>query len=125
MNTTVYRSVKLVVQNSTNESLSVQGVAVLKGRWADKMEPPQGGIIKEQSAVEWKSVSTELGTGTSGFLRLGSSHGYLTLKWGAPWTGRFSHHVSRVNGLTTETEIDDSQPDSVVMTIAISSERKK
>jgi len=125
MNTIVYRSVKLVLQNSTNESLSIQGVAVLKGRWADKMEPQQGGIIKEQSTGEWKSVSTELGTGTSGFLRLGSQSGYLTLKWSSPWTGRFEQSVSKVPGLATEVDVDDSQPDAVVMTLSVAADRKK
>jgi hypothetical protein len=117
--TVIYRSVKLVVQNSTNESLSLQGVAILKGRWADKMEPVQGGLVREQSAAEWMSISTDLGTGTSGFFRLGSSHGYAMVRWHLPWTGKFDWHIEEVPGLSFHAIPDESQPDAVILLIAV------
>lgn len=116
---TIYRSVKIVLQNSTNEALSVQGVAVLTGRWGEKMEPTQGTLVAEQSAAEWMSVSTELGQGTSAFVRLGSSRGYLTVQWNLPWTGRFQTAVNDLPGLSHDVVVDEAHPDSVVVLVAI------
>ncbi len=114
-----YRSVKIVVQNNTNENLTVQGVAALVGQWADKMAPTQGAIVAEQSAVEWRSVSTELGTGTSAFVRFGSSHGYLTIRWSLPWMGPFKPMIDEAPDLRIKLSIDDTHPDAVVMLTTI------
>jgi hypothetical protein len=119
VSTQIYRSVKLVLQNNTNENLTIQGVAVLVGQWADKMAPLQGGLVGEQSAAEWMSVSTELGSGSSAFVRFGSSHGYLTVRWSLPWMGRFTHTVEEVPGVRVDVTVDDSHPDAVVMLVAV------
>ena len=111
----VYRSVKLVVQNSTNENLTVQGFAALYGAWAAKLGPTQGMLIGEQSAVEWTSVSTVLGVGAAAYVRFGSSHGYPMIRWTLPWTGAFDLVVEDVPGLRFDVVVDDSHPDAVVL----------
>lgn len=120
MTTQIYRSVKLVLQNSTNENLTVQGVAVLAGRWADKREPVQGLLIPEQSAGEWMSISMDLGTGTSAFVRFGSSRGYLTIRWTLPWAGAFTYAAEDVPGLRIDVDVNEAHPDAVVMLASIS-----
>ncbi len=115
----IYRSVKLVLQNNTNENLTVQGVAALVGQWADKQAPIQGAIVGEQSAAEWASVSTDLGTGTTAYVRFGSSRGYLTIRWALPWMGHFEHGVDPVPGLHPTVTLDQTHPDAVVMLVAL------
>lgn len=111
----VYRSVKLVLQNSTNENLTVQGFAVLSGAWGDKQAPTQGMLVGEQSAVEWTSVSTTLGSGTAAYVRFGTSHGYPLLRWALPWTGPFEVIREDVTGLRIDIVVDDRHPDAVII----------
>ncbi len=120
----IYRSVKVVVQNSTNENLTIQGVAALVGQWADKMAPTQGFVLAQQTAAEWMSVSTELCVGTSAFVRFGSSRGYLTIRWSQPWMGPFRPTVEAVPDLTIDSTIDSTNPDAVVLLATISDCRR-
>lgn len=119
----VYRSVKLVLQNSTNENLTVQGFAVLSGAWAEKQGPTQGLLVGEQSAVEWMSVSTTLGSGTSAYVRFGSSHGYPMVRWSLPWSGPFEFIVEDVPGLRMNVAVDDSHPDAVILLATVHDRR--
>lgn len=120
----IYRSVKVVVQNSTNENLTIQGVAALVGQWADKMAPTQGFVLAQQTAAEWMSVSTELCVGTSAFIRFGSSRGYLTIRWSQPWMGPFRPTVEGVADLAIDPTIDSANPDAVVLLATISDCRR-
>lgn len=116
----IYRSVKAVLQNSTNEKLTVQGTAVLVGQWADKVQSPtQGWLFGEQSSVTWMSVSTELCVGTSAFVRFGSAHGYMTIRWTLPWMGPFKHVIDAPPEHRVAVSVDDSHPDAIVMLATI------
>ncbi|MBX5484127.1 MAG: hypothetical protein IRZ16_20060 [Myxococcaceae bacterium] len=119
-----YRSVKVVLQNSTNERLTVQGLALLRGTWTDKFAPKQGEELPEQSAATWSSESLELGAGVSGFLRLGSVRGYTQLNWSLPWVGRFEFRVDSPEGLRAEVVADERQPDAVVVAVALHEARR-
>lgn len=120
----VYRSVRVVFQNSTNESLTVQGVATLRGQWTDKLTPRQGDELAEQSAATWMSESTQLGSGTSGFVRLGSVYGFTRVSWSLPWVGEFEFQVECPEGHRAEVQIDDRQPDAVVAAVTLHSTRR-
>lgn len=122
---TVYRSVKVVFQNSTNQVLTVQGVATLKGQWTDKLAPKQGDEVPPQSAVTWMSESTVIGSGTSAFVRMGSVHGYIRLSWTLPWVGRFDFTPEGIpDGCRKDVSIDDRQPDAVVVSITLHDPRR-
>lgn len=118
------RSVKLVVQNSTNERLTVQGLAMMRGAWTDKLAPKQGDELPEQSAVTWSSESNELSTGVSGFLRLGSVRGYTQLTWSLPWEGKFEFRVDGPEGLRVEVTTDERHRDAVVVAVALHESRR-
>ena len=120
----VYRSVKLVLQNSLDENLAVQGFAVLTGAWAEKLAPTQGMVVGEQSAAELMSVSTTLGSGTAAYVRLSSSYGYLMIRWNLPWTGSFEQEVTDHEGLTLTVKKDDSHPDAVVLMVTVTVARR-
>jgi len=120
---TVYRSVKVVFQNSTNVSLTVQGVATLRGQWTDKLAPKQGDEITEQSAATWGSESVTIGSGTHAFVRLGSLHGYTKVTWYLPWVGEFSFTHDHPEGLHLEVTTDDREPDAVVVSVTLQARR--
>lgn len=120
----IYRSVKVVVQNSTNENLTIQGVAALVGQWADKMAPAQGFVLAQQTAAEWMSVSTDLCVGTSAFIRFGSSRGYMTIQWSLPWMGPFQPTLEGLADLAIHSTIDGTNPDAVVLLATICDRRR-
>ena len=119
----LYRSVKLILQNSTNDNFNVQGFAVASGVWAEKMAPVQGMLVAEQSAADWTSISTVLGVGTAAYIRFGSSFGFFAIRWKLPWAGRFEHHLESVPGVRLDSIVDSSHPDSIVMLITVLTER--
>ncbi|WP_437536805.1 hypothetical protein WME79_17100 [Sorangium sp. So ce726] len=120
----VYRSVRVVLQNSTDEPFAVQGVATLRGQWADKLTPKQADVVPKQSAAIWMNESTQLGSGASAFVRLGSSHGHVRLSWTLPWVGAFHFEDDGPNGVRREVTIDDRLPDTVVVSVVLREARR-
>ena len=116
---TVYRSVKLVVQNSTNESLIIQGFATLTGEWDKSLRPVQGDEIGEQSAAEYLSQSTQIGSGVSGYVRFAAASGYYVISWDLPWTGKFQPELREPGDSRGIVRVDDTYPDRVVMMVTI------
>ncbi|MBI1407387.1 MAG: hypothetical protein GC145_14840 [Caulobacter sp.] len=87
----VYRSVHLVIQNSTPSALTVESAEVLQGEWkSDQGLTVQGGQIPPQCAASLSCASSALQIGCEGFLRLSSIMGLVQLHWSLPWVGAFS-----------------------------------
>ena len=86
----IYRSVRLVIQNSTPGSLSVEAAEVLQGQWrsADGLTA-RGGRIAPQSAGAIDCWSEQLQVGCEAFVRLSSVLGLVHVNWTLPWVGRF------------------------------------
>ncbi|MGZ5239191.1 MAG: hypothetical protein ACXWCN_03645 [Caldimonas sp.] len=120
----VYRSVKLVLMNATNEKLVVQGFAAITGSWCEDLEPVQEMLVPAQSSVEWASVSTQAGCGTSAFVRLASSHGHTDVSWTLPWTGEFAVKIDKAPGITCTTTVDSSRPDAIAMVVTVMAGRE-
>lgn len=121
---TTYRSVKVIFQNNTNQTLTVHGCAVLRGIWTKDLEAKQGAEIPNQSVAIWGSESQELVAGTSAFVRVGSVHGYVKVSWSLPWVGAFEfsaqpEEVLRDTLRVLPPEIDDRRPDAVVVTVTL------
>lgn len=88
---TPYRSVRLVVQNSTSVALSVESAEVLQGTWrSEDGLTTRGTQIAPQSAASLDCGSSKLQVGCEGFLRFGSVSGIVHLHWTLPWVGRFT-----------------------------------
>jgi hypothetical protein len=115
----VYRSVRVVFQNSTDETMTVHGFGVLRGQWTDKLSPQQGYEVLAQSSQAWSSESVELVSGTSGFVRLGSVRGYTKLSWSLPWVGEFQFTPECPPGLRSEVNTDTRQPDAIVVSVTV------
>ena len=89
----VYRSVRLVIQNSTSATLSVEAAEVLQGQWrsADGLIM-RGASIAPQSAALIDCWSERLQVGCEAFLRLSSVSGVVHVHWSLPWVGSFRLH---------------------------------
>ncbi|MCE3289622.1 MAG: hypothetical protein K0R83_1634 [Caulobacter sp.] len=86
----VYRSVHLVIQNSTPSALTVEAAEVIHGGWkSDFGLTAKGGNIPAQSAASLTCASEQLQIGCEGFIRLASTMGMVQLHWALPWVGRF------------------------------------
>ncbi|MGK3985560.1 hypothetical protein WME99_21115 [Sorangium sp. So ce136] len=121
---TTYRSVKVIFQNNTNQTLTVHGCAVLRGIWTKDLEAKQGADIQKQSVAVWGSESQEIVAGTSAFVRVGSVHGYVKVSWSLPWVGAFDFSVQPEETLTDilrvlPYEVDDRRPDAVVVSVTL------
>lgn len=117
---TIYRSVKVVLQNSTNELLTVEGFDALSGSWTPDNAPSQGQPIPLQSAAQWQTESVELGLGTQAYVRMGSTKGYITVAWQQPWAGRFGYWVDAPDGLEPLVRFNLEEPAMPVMLVTLS-----
>ena len=116
----VYRSVRAILQNSTNELLVVEGFEVSRGQWTVGLEPEFGQLIEKQSAATWGTESTELTMGTGGYVRFSSTRGYTTIAWGFPWVGEAMTKLdSGSNDLQCGVYVQDEDPAAVVVVIVL------
>lgn len=95
----VYRSVRIVIQNSTNTLWTLDSAEVICGEWAGR-----GGLpddirqIDPQSAAAFTAQSTQLHVGVEGFIRYGSVHGPFHVHWSRPWVGDFDLRYGLADG---------------------------
>jgi hypothetical protein len=103
----VYRSVRMVVQNSSPALLTVDAAEVVLGEWA---APNKLAVIAPQSAAVFSTRSTTLHIGSQAFVRLSSVYGIVDLNWHLPWVGSFSLTPTVGLNWDVEIDIDDSEP---------------
>lgn len=86
----VYRSARVVIQNSTNTLWTLDSAELLFGTWAGQFDPYKNTPrIAAQSAVVLSNHSMVLQHGAEGFARFSSAEGQLHLHWNRPWVGPF------------------------------------
>jgi len=119
----VYRSVKVVLLNATDENLVVQGVAAVHGSWDAALKPAQGMVVPAQSAAEWMTVSTEIGCGSSAFVRFASSHGHAEVRWNLPWTGQLAVTIEPPPGMECPISVEPGRPDRVAVVVTVKARR--
>lgn len=126
---TTHRSVKVIFQNNTNQTLTAHGCAVLRGIWTKDLEAKPGADIPEQSVAAWGSESQEIVAGTSAFVRVGSVHGDVKVSWSLPWVGAFDFSAQPDETLVDVVrvlpyEADDRRPDAVVVSVTLEEVRR-
>lgn len=122
---TVYRSVRVVVQNSTDDIFTIEGTEVIQGEWSPKLALKNGERLEPQSARAFGSESTTLQRGAEGYLRMGSVGGYLGLHWARPWVGEFNLQVEQSQSRwKVEVEINDEDPAAVSVLAIVSPSAK-
>lgn len=122
----VYRWARVVLQNSTNELLTIEGTEVLTGVWTRGCEAHNGEVIDRQSARAFGTESTELQRGISAYVRLGSVSGYAHLRWVLPWVGDFRCEVETTDGLRTASVlVNDEDPAAIAALVTIAPRASK
>lgn len=114
---TIYRSVKLVLQNSSNELLTVAGFGTLKGEWL--VAPKQSDLVLEQSTRDWITYSGTPGSGTHAFIRFALTAGFVEILWSRPWVGPFRQQISIPPHLESSFLIDEDNPDNPVLWVTV------
>jgi len=117
----VLRSVDVVLQNSTNELLTMEGFTIIRGDWGPPGPPRRGDVIEKQSSAKWLSQSTTDGIGAQGFLRLGSTKGYIEVAWNLPWVNvaHFEHQITVPPRLDHRVRFNKENLDWVVMMVTL------
>ncbi|MBI1407386.1 MAG: hypothetical protein GC145_14835 [Caulobacter sp.] len=80
----ILRQVDVVVQNHTQELLSIEDAMNVQGAWNTPGPPKIGGVIAKQGSGKWTSISTEDGVSAEGYIRFGCTKGYIQVHWRLP-----------------------------------------
>jgi hypothetical protein len=125
MSTGVFRSAKVLVQNTTDQAFTVAAISTLHGSWSAVLTPKQGDVLPATGSAEWMSESQVHGVGTSAFVRLSSKSGFSTFIWRVPWAGAPSAEFTLPHGLTAGVHIDTELPNAVVLFVVLSERRQR
>ena len=124
--TTAYRSARIVVQNSTNDLLTIEGAEVLLGEWVRGGGAQSGDVIDRQCARAFVTESTVLQRGTEAYVRLGSISGYVHVRWYLPWVGDFVCTAEGTAALQCErVTVLDEEPAAVAALITLVIDRNR
>ena len=118
---TVYRSARIVLQNNTDELLTLQGAESLWGDWSAGFEGRAGDQVEPQSARVFATESTDLQVGTSAFLHVASTRGHFRLSWSLPWVGEFTCEVT---GSSAKIYVDSEEPAAIVAVVVLPPRRR-
>lgn len=118
----VLRSVDVVLQNSTPELLTLEGFSLLRGVWGPPGPPRRGDVVEKQSSAKWQNQSVTEGVGVQGYLRLGSTKGYVEISWNLPFfdASRLEHAVETPPKLQARVHFNRETLDFVVMRVTLS-----
>lgn len=106
----IYRSARVVIQNSTNTLWTLDAAELLFGSWTGPFDPYKNTPkIDAQAAIALNSHSSILHQGAEGFIRFSSSEGQLHIHWDRPWVGPFKVDASlNYDGFTVK-DYDQTQ----------------
>jgi hypothetical protein len=110
-----------VLLNSTNELLTVEGLTAVRGDWGPPAPPRRGDVVEKQSSAKWVNQSSAEGIGVQGYLRLGSTKGYVEISWHMPWhdVSRMEHAVTVPAALEYRVRFNDEDLDRIVMMVTL------
>ncbi|RKH58974.1 hypothetical protein [Corallococcus llansteffanensis] len=117
----VLRSMDVVLQNNTNELLTLESAEVMRGEWGPPAAPRRGDVVEKQSSAKWLNQSTVDGVGVMGFLRLGCTKGYIDISWNMPYfdVGQRTQEVKVPPPLDYLIDFNTENFDQVVMMVTL------
>lgn len=123
----VFRSVRLVIQNSSHALLTLAAGEVLLGGWGPSGSPRAAApAIAPQSAATFTTQSTVLQTGSEAFVRLASTLGPIQMHWRLPWVGPFVLRCEApADRWRVGTEIFDQDPAAVAALVTLQAVAKE
>ncbi|WP_437536814.1 hypothetical protein WME79_17120 [Sorangium sp. So ce726] len=116
----VYRSVRVVLQNSTDDMLTVEGAEVLVGAWTSGLGAKNGDNLGRQSARAFATESITLQRGTEAFVRFGAVVGYLNVHWHLPWVGEFRCQAQVEGPRRVDVRVNDEEPAAIAVLVTVS-----
>ncbi|RJF78175.1 hypothetical protein D3877_23955 [Azospirillum cavernae] len=88
------RQVDVILQNNTQELLTVESCQTIFGSWAQSYAPRIGTAITKQGSGKWSTVSDFDDYQVGAYVRLGSTKGYIDIEWILPKNAaEFQHSV--------------------------------
>lgn len=119
----VYRSVRVVLQNSTDDVMTVEGTEVLLGAWSAGLGLKNGESLDRQSARAFATESTVLQRGTEAYARLGSVNGYLNVHWHLPWIGDFRCDATCSSpSRQVAIQVNEDEPAAIAVLVTVTQE---
>jgi hypothetical protein len=108
-----------VLLNSTNELLTIEGVAAVRGEWGPPAPPKRGEVVEKQSSGRWVNQSSV--EGVNGHLRLGSTKGYIEIAWNMPMhdVSRADHTITVPPALGYHLHINDENLEQIVLMMTL------
>lgn len=114
------KSVRVILQNSTMELLTVESAELLVGKWSQGMALSLGQVVQPQNATRWRAESLTLDASVGGFVRIGSTKGYIEIDFYQPFDGRFKGQVNTPPLLEATWKDESELPDHPVMMVVLS-----
>lgn len=90
------RQVDVILQNNTQELLTIESCQTIFGAWAQAHAPRIGMAITKQGSGKWITVSDFDGYEVGAYVRLGSTKGYIEIEWVLPKNAANFQHTVRV-----------------------------
>jgi hypothetical protein len=121
----VLRQVDVVLQNHTQELLTIEGGLNVQGQWAAPGPPKVGSIVAKQGSGKWTSISTEDGVAAEAFIRFGCTKGYIDIHWSLPRSAdRFELTITAPDTLEHRYRLGGPNYDFRVVLITLSPKAK-
>ena len=70
--------VTLVLQNNTNELLTIEACDVVVGGWVVEQEPRREDVVVKQGSGKWATVGEDR---TMAYISIGSTKGNISVQW--------------------------------------------
>lgn len=107
---TIYRSTRIIL-NDNNHNFVVEGYGAMRGTW--EKEPTE--------TKDWLLCSNEVGVGVSGYIRLSTGNGYISIMFNMGWSSPpFVFEIINNNkDIDIYYDINDSSPDNIVVNVTI------
>ncbi|MCB0328989.1 MAG: hypothetical protein KDD70_04985 [Bdellovibrionales bacterium] len=116
-----YRSASVIIQNDTQEELTISGFAVLQGVW--QTEPSYGDDISPYSSKQYELVSNDAGVGVQGYLRLQTQGGFIAISFRRPWVGKFQYSIgNKATGVAYHAQLEEIDPADSALVITLEEE---
>lgn len=114
------RQIDVILQNNTQELLTVESCHTFFGSWAQPFAPRIGTAITKQGAGKWSTVSDFDQYQVGAYVRLGSTKGYIDIEWTLFRNAAEFQHSVRVPGeLRSQVRFVMASADYRVMVITL------
>lgn len=120
------RQVDVVLQNHTQELLTIEGGINIQGDWNPALGPPKiGSVVAKQGSVKWSTIALEANAPCEANVRLGCTKGYIEVHWLLPFAAeRFEMLNNAPTGLEIAHRVGGPNYDYRVVLVTLTAKPK-